>query len=215
MRRQQKGFTLIEIMVVIAIIAGLVGTVVVVIPQVQERSKRTSCAQNLSQLGQLYIAARGDKIGKMKYDGAALFLSWRKAKNPIRAREEQVLTCPGDQWLTGDFGTDKAIAMYDEVDLASPPNDLCSFAVRDFSNAPMNPNSGEAEIIACDKQGPDGRMAHHQGGINIVLDNAQSKFFDNESLNVSPNETVIVGPDSPHPMLRKVIYAAKSGAKKE
>ncbi|MCG3134774.1 MAG: hypothetical protein HMLKMBBP_02141 [Planctomycetes bacterium] len=215
MRRQQKGFTLIEIMVVIAIIAGLVGTVVIVIPQVQEKSRKTSCAQNLGQLGTTYVGIRQEKLGKMKYDGAALFLSWRKAKNPIREREEQVLICPGDQTITGDFGSQKAIDAYNNVDLASPPDDLCSFAVRDFTNHPTKVSSGTAEIIACDKQGADGETDHHIDGLNIVMDNGSAKFFSREELSISPNDKVKVGPDAANPMLKTVIYRAKAAAKKE
>jgi len=210
MRRSERGFTLIEIMVVIAIIATLVAAVSLGIPLVQKRSQKLQCQRNLSDLGTLFTTWRLEKPGKPKYSGVALFL-WFRKKRDIQLGDEETLLCPGAQGVTWP-ATQEDREAYNDVDLQNPPTDKCSYAVRDFEKYPLKQDAGAKQIIACDRQGNDSRTMHHPDGVVVLFDNGSASFMDKEALGVSmgPEDPVVVGPDAENEMLKQVIVVPES-----
>ena len=174
-------------------------------PVVREESRRRlTCSRNLADLGKFYVIWRMENPGKPKYSGTALFLYFRK-KREIKRGSEETLLCPGDLHVVFPK-TDEDRKRWDEVDLSNIPDDMCSYAVRDFERYPIDLNATTVQIIACDRMGTNGRTSHHRGGLNVLFDNASAKFLNREALGLAPDEPIMVGPDSPHPMLKKVVY---------
>lgn len=209
MRRKTQGFTLIEIMVVIAIIAGLIGTVAIIVPQMQEKQRRFGCQNNLQQLGGLFVEMTTEKSGRPPYVGQALWLSWRSKKSKIMSGQENILICPGDSNIVSPDSPEQK-AKYDSVDLKNPGTDLCSYASRDFESHGISRDQTELELIGCDRQGPDGRTAHHKNGLVIAYSDGSARFVEREELGISGDDPIVVGPESSNDKLKKAIYNKKA-----
>jgi prepilin-type N-terminal cleavage/methylation domain-containing protein len=209
MRRTAQGFTLIEIMVVIAIIAGLVTTVAIVVPKMQESQRQLTCMNNLSQLGQVYLMqAQENRAKAQKYSGVSLWLSYRKNGTDIKRGDERVLICPGDQGvLLPETEEDKK--KWDNVDLANPSADLCSYAARDFVNFPINIENKDKEMVGCDRQGANQRTPHHKGVIVCVYEAGDAQKMTREELGISSESDIVIGPEAENKSLKTMAYIVR------
>lgn len=210
MLRRQAGFTLIEILVVITIIATLAGLVAATVPMILRENQKTTCMNNLSQIGKLLTVAKAkDKLAG--YKGAAFLL---QAKNELSDDQLKVFICPGEEpdnlsEPRPDAGSDEFIAMYRELDLNDPA------AVREPLSSYAGPERASrsklgAEAHATFLWGADRCLngnPHHRG-ICILTDSGSTEFWEVEDIKgMSEDDShILVGTGATDERLAKLRY---------
>jgi prepilin-type N-terminal cleavage/methylation domain-containing protein len=119
-RRDRKGFTLVELLVVIGIIAVLLGILLPVISKSREQATRTKCASNLRQWAIALHAYASMNRSAFPYNGGAIppgipvggrHISWNGSvvqdfwrayliqnKNLAQRAGDNILFCPSQDW---------------------------------------------------------------------------------------------------------------------
>jgi len=168
---KQKGFTLIEILVVVTIIGVLAGLVVVLIPKGQFEAQKTQCMNNVRNLTQLMVAAPNYP----PYSGANLALYWVNKRDIVGEDKLKGLFCPGDTvdtWVLSG-----GVDAYKDIDLSKNDYDkLTSYAGRAMTDRNCAAKKGEMEsrILFCDdKQGN-----HNDKGFVVGFNDASVKWRD-------------------------------------
>lgn len=172
MNGKQKGFTLIEILVVVTIIGVLAGLVVVLIPKTQEKQQIMECQNNQRQICAMLVADDG-KAWQMSGPNIALYFV---KKGDISGSNLKLLFCPGDaqkENLVNAGGEDA----YKNLDLKSQQYDhLTSYAGRDQTNANCAVKKGTTspEVMLCD----DSEDHHNKKGFVCGYNDGSAKWID-------------------------------------
>src|SRR5512136_1380927 len=96
LRAQRAGFTLVELLIVIAIIVVLMAIALPVFSRARENARQSSCMANLHQIAQ---AIRMYRLDEGAYPGAADPLTGQGGVNslyPTYVSSRQALICPDD-----------------------------------------------------------------------------------------------------------------------
>jgi prepilin-type N-terminal cleavage/methylation domain-containing protein len=208
MNHRQGGFTLIEILVVITIIAALVGLVTLLIPKGEEAKQKTQCLNNLRGIGGVLVERQGSGKNIRKHSGAAFLLQIIPA---IKTEQYKTFICPGETAPAGrpDAGTEDFITMYKEnKDKLGKLDEemlhkMCSYAGPNWTGHPYNPASSESRLWGCDAC--SNRIPHHPG-IVVLWDDGSTKFIDIADLQGQEEDRIYVGPDSGDKRLGKMIF---------
>lgn len=183
-RRSQSGFSFIEILVVMGIISVLVSMVVVVVPMVQEHSKRTKSQDNLSSLAKFMIVKVTTKGWKAyPYSGKNFTLS-PLASGDLDRRNSQnleILFSPGDQHFGLEFIDADRYKQVTKDALKRGNedfNDLTSYAGRRNADKEYRINSDDESrgvvIMADDDEGP----LHHKAGFVAAYSSGAVRFHE-------------------------------------
>lgn len=174
MDRKQKGFTLIEILVVVTIIGVLAGLVVVLIPKGKEKANQLDCTNNVKQLCGTLITLGGSTLPS--HGGVNLML-YLYAKGELKREEDnlKLLFCPGD--LNERWKDTGGVAVYEKVDISKEGEygNLSSYAGRiNDRKCAANLADTAAQAIICDDS-----EDHHLGkGFVVGYTNSSAKFRD-------------------------------------
>ncbi|MDD7985094.1 prepilin-type N-terminal cleavage/methylation domain-containing protein [Lentisphaera marina] len=93
----QKKFSLIEILVVMAIIGVLVSLLIPTLSSARKKSRATVCASNLKQLGAASIMFALDNEGRIIYSGkssGSSWWDWHLQNGNYIEKSEESFTCP-------------------------------------------------------------------------------------------------------------------------
>ena len=208
MTQREQGFTLIEILVVISIIAALSGMVVIVFPIVLEEKRAIVCQTNLSQIGG-QLTALDAGAGWKRYSGAAFVM---QGVGQIKDAELGVYICPGDP---GDVerpkrGSMEFIESYRKIQLPHGVTERhTSYAgpnMKDFPFSSAGRAGLESRILACD--GCPGGVVHHKKGVMVLYEGGRTEALALDVIEGADLDSglVTLGPGSEDKRLRKVIY---------
>ena len=183
----------------VGLVVALLVTVVVLSQPGERTQVSVSCMSNVSQLAQCYAEAVSEKRFDPTLHGSAQILSWIP---PLQPGDERVFICPGDVISLPETGDEARPYHPVGADAVRRARGLGSYAVRDFEKFPVDPKSTKGQPILCDRDGDDGRTNHHKGCIVVAFTSGDAQRMTNKELGIPDGDPIVVGPDSPSPLLR-------------
>ena len=131
--RGARGFTLLELGVVVLVIAILVAIIIPIVSKMRERAQRVKCANNLRNLGvagNLYLQQHGSwpqiPAASAEVPGTDYATAWIAALEPFNAKRETWI-CPTIQNLMGN------------PDITDPENTRVDYIATPFDDKPITP----------------------------------------------------------------------------
>jgi prepilin-type N-terminal cleavage/methylation domain-containing protein/prepilin-type processing-associated H-X9-DG protein len=110
-RHHWFGFTLVEMLVVIAIIGVLAALLLPLLNTAREKSRRVACASNLRQIGIAMVSFSGDNQNHLPpvypctMDVCGGVTNWAQALVNDHYATEKIFVCPDDHGTTADRDT--------------------------------------------------------------------------------------------------------------
>jgi prepilin-type N-terminal cleavage/methylation domain-containing protein len=207
-RRARTGFSLIEILVVIAIISLLATLGMRAALNAREAGTVTKCRDNLHQMAQVMLLFHDQRNkGHWPQESGIRFLLKLYSSGELAGRNSETFLCPGTEDTNSGGPNGAPGSSYD--DWANIDSGTISYAGRDQQGSPIKGSDLSSIVIAADDN--EGR-ANHKYVTNYVYADGSTESFDiNNSTegaallaeNPGMDKTGLpVGPDSPLELLR-------------
>jgi len=193
MRRNNRAFTLIEVLVVVTILATIAGMVTVMIPVALERGNRTQCINNVRSLVGMLEADGGFRYPNR--NGPALLMHL-VARGKMAGRDQLgTLFCPGDldESLDEAGGAEvyRGLKISDEQEFGS----MTSYAARAQAEKKHRTRKGSvpAAVLIAD----DSADHHRNEGVVVGLTGGSATWRDKmDDYGLAVDAALTVGEDS-------------------
>jgi len=214
--RAERGFSFIEIMVVMGIIAVLASMVVAVIPPIQEQARITQSRDNVGSLVKLMIARRTARVGAgwPPYNGKNFVLDV-VASGQLDARNPQnleILYSPGDVLYRLDLVESER---WQDITRKALRNGL---DCRDFTSYGGRRNAERQCLLTPDQEKMGAMMLcddddgplHHPAGIVVGYTHGGARFLEWDDLDMArpadaDHPEPFLGDAASHPQLAKLL----------
>ena len=172
----RRGFTLVELLVVVAIVGVLLGLLLPAVQSARESARRTHCANNLRQIG---IGAANHEAARRRYPVGAEARAWAAKPNwPHQFFRWSVLAhlAPYYEQEALLRGLDLTVPLYIGLtpsDIAPQNKPLVALSIPLFlcpsdRNAPVSPLFGPTNYAACTGTGIEGGTPFDTDGMYHV-----------------------------------------------
>lgn len=98
--RRRKGFTLVELLVVIGIIAVLIGILMPALNKARQQALTVKCASNLHNMGialTMYTTQYNTYPGQAVFPGGGIYAVWPTRLRNLMNNDQQVFFCPAQE----------------------------------------------------------------------------------------------------------------------
>lgn len=193
MRVRRCGFTLIEILVVMAIIAAIAGLVTVSISKANRKAAIVQCVSNVRDLASLLESAQDGRYPE--YDGASLVL-YLVSKGDLQGPDAlEKLFCPGDLEESLDRAGGEAAYVGLDPARTGEYGGLTSYAGRRQRDRACraSKNNPRPTVLLCD----DSEDHHQHMGIVVGLTSGAAKFRDKfNDYKLGREDAILIGEGS-------------------
>ncbi|MEE8104714.1 MAG: prepilin-type N-terminal cleavage/methylation domain-containing protein [Planctomycetota bacterium] len=193
MRKNNRAFTLIEVLVVITILATLAGMVSLIIPVALELGNRTECINNVRSLVGMLEADRGSRYPKR--NGPSLLMHLVARGRMAGNDQLGVLFCPGDldESLDGAGGAEAYRGL--QIDEADDYSSMTSYAAR--AQAMKKHRTRRGAVPAAVLVADDSADHHRNEGIVVGLTGGSAVWRDKmNDYGLAVDASLTVGEDS-------------------
>lgn len=169
-KRRRKGFTLVELLIVITIIGGLIAILTPVLWRALNKNNQMLCQNNLRQISMALFLYK-DRFGKWPQEkGPKFILSlWKTGIVDQTRKNSRLFLCPGIPLDLEDNDEGRAYDDWDNIN-----SSMCGYACRDVEKYKIvtgkkskkdDPNYPNLLIVSDDSEDP----LNHEFKINILL----------------------------------------------